>query len=152
MNCIIIYSTFPSRELAERTARTLLEEQLVAGANMVQAESLFRWQGKIEQRAEWAVFFQAERNFYKRIESRIKQLHSDQTPQIVMWKMKDGYVPFLNWVIDQTSRPVLKRERRDKGKEFRKKKSEKLLKAASISLHNTLHHSRHQQHLIISAF
>ncbi len=126
MNCIIIYSTFSSRELAEKTARTLLEEQLVAGANIVQAESLFRWQGKIEQRPEWAVFFQAERNFYKRIESRIKQLHSDKVPQIVMWRMKDGYVPFLNWIIDETSRPVLKRERREKGKEFRKKKTELL--------------------------
>jgi len=126
MNCIIIYSTFPSQDLAEKTARTLLEEQLVAGANIIQAESLFRWQGKIEQRNEWAVFFQAERNFYKRIESRIKQLHSDKVPQIVMWKMKDGYVPFLNWIIDETSRPVLKRERREKGKEYRKKKTELL--------------------------
>lgn len=126
MNCIIIYSTFPSKEDAARMARTLLEEQLAAGANIVQAESLFRWQGKIEQRAEWAVFFQAERNFYKRIESRIKQLHPDKVPQIVMWKMKDGYVPFLNWVINETSRPVLKRERREKGKEYRKKKAELL--------------------------
>lgn len=126
MNCIIIYSTFPSRELAEKTARTLLEEQLVPGANIVQAESLFRWQGKIEQRAEWAVFFQAERNFYKRIESRIKQLHSDKVPQIVMWKMKEGYQPFLKWIIDETSRPVLKRERKAKAKKYRKKKAELL--------------------------
>lgn len=124
MNCIIIYSTFPSRELAEKTVRSLLEEQLVAGANIVQAESLFRWQGKIEQRAEWAVFFQAERNFYKRIESRIKKLHTDTVPQIVMWKMKDGHPPFLNWIIDETSRPVLKRERREKSQVFRKKKFE----------------------------
>lgn len=126
MNCIIIYATFPSRELAEKTVRTLLEEQLVAGANMIQAESLFRWQGKIEQRSEWAVFFQAERNFYKRIESRIKQLHSDTVPQIVMWKMKDGYPPFLKWIIDETSRPVLKRERKEKAKEYRQKKAELL--------------------------
>ena len=126
MNCIIIYSTFPSRELAEKTAQTLLEEQLVAGANIVQAESLFRWQGRIVQRAEWAVFFQAERNFYKRIESRIKKMHTDTVPQIVMWKMKDGYTPFLNWIIDETSRPVLKRERREKGRVFRQKRAELL--------------------------
>jgi periplasmic divalent cation tolerance protein len=132
MNCIIIYSTFSSRELAEKTARTLLEEQLVAGANMIQAESLFRWQGKIEQRSEWAVFFQAERNFYKRIESRIKQLHPDKVPQIVMWKMKDGYPPFLKWIIDETSRPVLKRERKEKAKVYRQKKDE-LLKGKKTS-------------------
>lgn len=126
MNCIIIYSTFPTKDGAINAARILLEEQLVAGANIIQAESLFRWQGKIEQRNEWAVFFQAERNFYKRIESRIKQLHSDTVPQIVMWKMKDGHLPFLNWIINETSRPVLKRERREKRKKYREKKEELL--------------------------
>ena len=114
MNCIIIYSTFPSREEAEKTARTLLEEQLVAGANIVQAESFFRWQGKIEQRHEWAAFFQADRRFYKRIEARIKQLHSDQVPQIVMWRMKDGSPQFLKWIMDETVRPVEKKEQRQK--------------------------------------
>lgn len=112
MNCIIIYSTFPSKEDAAKTARTLLEEQLVAGANIIQAESMFRWQGKVEQRSEWAVFFQAEKRFYKRIERRIKQLHSDTVPQIVMWRIRDGYTPFLQWVLDETARPVIKKERR----------------------------------------
>ena len=114
MNCIIVYSTFPSKEDATKTARTLLEEQLVAGANFIQAESLYRWQGKIEQRNEWAVFFQAEHRFFKRIERRIKQLHPDKVPQIVMWRIRDGYTPFLQWVLDETVRPVEKKERKEK--------------------------------------
>ena len=123
MNCIIIYSTFPSKEDAAKTARTLLEEQLVAGANIIQAESMFRWQGKIEQRAEWAVFFQAEHRFYKRIERRIKQLHPDTVPQIVMWRIRDGYTPFLQWILDETVRPVLKKEGKEKSKQYRTKKA-----------------------------
>jgi len=124
MNCIIIYSTFPSKEDAAKTARTLLEEQLAAGANIIQAESLFRWQGKIEQRSEWAVFFQAEHRFFKRIERRIKQLHPDTVPQIVMWRIRDGYTPFLQWILDETVRPVEKRERKEKNREYLKKKAE----------------------------
>ncbi|MDO9069816.1 MAG: divalent-cation tolerance protein CutA [Deltaproteobacteria bacterium] len=124
MNCVIIYSTFPSKEDAARTARTLLEEQLAAGANIIQAESMFRWQGKIEQRAEWAVFFQAEHRFFKRIERRIKQLHPDTVPQIVMWRIRDGYTPFLQWILDETVRPVEKRERKEKNREYLKKKAE----------------------------
>jgi periplasmic divalent cation tolerance protein len=124
MNCIIIYSTFPSKEDAARTARTLLEEQLAAGANIIQAESMFRWQGKIEQRAEWVVFFQAEHRFFKRIERRIKQLHPDTVPQIVMWRIRDGYTPFLQWILDETVRPVEKRERKEKNREYLKKKAE----------------------------
>ncbi|MBI5805434.1 divalent-cation tolerance protein CutA [candidate division TA06 bacterium] len=124
MNCIIVYSTFPFKEDAARTARILLEEQLAAGANIIQAESLFRWQGKIEQRAEWAVFFQAEHRFFKRIERRIKQLHPDTVPQIVMWRIRDGYTPFLQWILDETVRPVEKRERKEKNREYLKKKTE----------------------------
>lgn len=124
MNCIIVYSTFPSKEDAAKTARTLLDEQLVAGANIIQAESMFRWQEKIEQRAEWAVSFQAEHRFYKRIERRIKQLHPDTVPQIVMWRIRDGYTPFLQWILDETVRPVGKRERKEKNREYLKKKAE----------------------------
>jgi len=116
MNCILVYSTFPTPADAERAARALLEEQLVAGANIFPAHSIFRWQGRIEDRQEAAVLFQAERRFYKRIERRIKQLHPDSVPQIVMWRLKDGLVPFLNWIMDETVRPVEKRERREKSK------------------------------------
>jgi periplasmic divalent cation tolerance protein len=110
MNCILVYSTFPDKDMAAKAARALLEEQLAAGANLWPLESFFRWQGKIEQRSECAVLFQAERRFYKRIEARIKQLHPDKVPQIVMWRIKDGSEPFLKWIMDETVRPVEKRE------------------------------------------
>jgi periplasmic divalent cation tolerance protein len=116
MNCILVYSTFPNPADAEHAARALLEERLVAGANILPTRSLFRWQGRIEDRQEAAVLFQAERRFYKRIERRLRQLHPDSVPQIVMWRIKDGLVPFLNWIIDETVRPVEKRERREKSK------------------------------------
>jgi periplasmic divalent cation tolerance protein len=119
MNCILIYSTFPDKDTAAKAARTLLEEQLVAGANLWPLESHFRWQGKIEQRQECAALFQADRRFYKRIEARLKLLHPDKVPQIVMWRIKDGFEPFLTWIMDETVRPVEKRERREKVKKYR---------------------------------
>jgi len=129
MNCILVYSTFPSREQAETAARTLLDEQLVAGANLFALDSLFRWQGKIESRAEYGALFQAERRFYKRIEARLKQLHPDQVPQIVMWRIKDGFPPFLQWIMDETVRPVGKREHTERVKKAKAAKQE-ILKPA----------------------
>jgi periplasmic divalent cation tolerance protein len=114
MNCILVYCTFPSKDEAVKISRTLLDERLVAGANMFGLDSMFRWQGKIEERAEAGVLYQAERRFFKRIEKRIKQLHSDTVPQIVMWRIKDGYPAFLKWIMDETVRPVEKKERREK--------------------------------------
>jgi periplasmic divalent cation tolerance protein len=130
MNCILVYSTFPSKDHAERAARALLDEQLAAGANLFALDSLFRWQGTVERRAECAVLFQAERRFYKRIESRLKQLHPDKVPQIVMWRIKDGYPQFLAWIMDETVRPVGKRELKQRRRENRER-SEKLQKPKS---------------------
>jgi periplasmic divalent cation tolerance protein len=114
MNCILVYSTFPSSADAERVSRALLEERLVAGANMFALDSMFHWKGSIERRAEAGVLYQAERRFFKRIERRIKQLHPDSVPQIVMWRIKDGYPSFLKWIMDETVRPVEKKELREK--------------------------------------
>lgn len=114
MNCILVYCTFPSNDEAIRASRVLLDERLVAGANMFAVDSMFRWKGKIEGRQETGVFYQAERRFFRRIERRIKQLHPDTVPQIVMWRIKDGYPPFLKWIMDETVRPVEKRERRER--------------------------------------
>ena len=114
MNCILVYCTFLSHEDAERVSRILLEERLVAGANMFALDSMFRWKGSIERRSETGVICQAERRFFKRIERRIKQLHPDSVPQIVMWRIKDGYPPFLKWIMDETVRPVEKKELREK--------------------------------------
>lgn len=124
MNCILIYTTFPEKETAAKVARALIEEQLVAGANLWPLESHFRWQGKIERRNECAVLFQAERRFYKRIEARLKQRHPDQVPQIVMWRIKDGFEPFMKWIMDETVRPVEKRERKERVKKAQTAKQE----------------------------
>jgi periplasmic divalent cation tolerance protein len=124
MNCILVYSTFPSKEQAETAARALLDEQLVAGANLFALDSLFRWQGTIERRAECSVLFQAERRFYKRIEARLRQLHPDKVPQIVMWRIKDGYSPFLQWIMDETVRPVGNREHKERVKKAKAAKQD----------------------------
>lgn len=122
MNCILVYSTFPDKDSAVTAARALLEERLAAGANFWPLESHFRWQGTIEQRQECAVLFQAERRFYKRIEARLKQLHPDKVPQIVMWRIKDGFEPFLKWIMDETVRPVERQERKERIKKAIDKK------------------------------
>jgi periplasmic divalent cation tolerance protein len=124
MNCILVYTTFPTKEAAETAAHVLLDEQLAAGANFFTVDSLFRWQGKIEHRGESAVLFQAERRFYKRIEARLKQLHTDKVPQIVMWRIKDGFPPFLQWIMDETVRPVGNREHKARVKKAKAAKQE----------------------------
>ena len=55
---VTVYATFPSGDEARRVARTLVEEQLAACANILgDCHSIYRWQGAIEEAEEVAALF-----------------------------------------------------------------------------------------------
>ena len=52
MGFIIIYVTYKNLEEAERIVKHLLEEKLIACANLFPIKSLYLWKGKIEDNNE----------------------------------------------------------------------------------------------------
>lgn len=57
METVTLYSTWPTLEAAEAAARSLLEERLIACANLVPgARSLFRWEGQVQTESEAIMF------------------------------------------------------------------------------------------------
>ncbi|MGQ0797149.1 MAG: divalent-cation tolerance protein CutA, partial [Methanobacteriota archaeon] len=55
------YVTVPDRETARQIARTVLTERLAACANLLDAESLYRWEGRIDEAHETVVVFKTRR-------------------------------------------------------------------------------------------
>lgn len=105
MSAIIIYLTCRDHQEAEIIAKALVEEQLVACANIFAPHmSIYRWEGKIEQGQEVAVMFKTQSKFFKKAKERIVSLHSYECPCVVSWPIKKGHGPFLQWVTDQTDR------------------------------------------------
>ena len=45
---IVVYTTFPDCESAEKVIRALLEKRLIACANLREHKALYWWEGKIE--------------------------------------------------------------------------------------------------------
>jgi periplasmic divalent cation tolerance protein len=96
---LVVLSTFGNAEEARAVARTLVEERLVACANVMPAvESIYRWQGAIETAAEVMVVFKTNIDRYYRLEARLRELHSYEVPEIIALPVKVGFLPYLRWV------------------------------------------------------
>jgi len=93
------YMTFPTKAEAQNTVLALLEEQLIACANLMPgAESLFVWEGQIQKANEVIVFFKTRRKNEDKIVKLVKQLHSYETPCVVFTAIENGNPHFMDWV------------------------------------------------------
>lgn len=103
MSVIIIYITTQSKEEAEAISKALVEERLVACANILPAHSsLYWWEDRVESAQEVAVIFKSRSELFDKIESKIKELHSYDVPCVVSWPIEQGHKPFLEWVEAET--------------------------------------------------
>ncbi len=99
---ISIYSTFPDREAARTAARALVTEGLVACANIMPIDSIYRWEGAVEESPEVAVLLKTRRTFYHRVEARLRELHTYDVPAIVAYPILGGLTAYLDWIADAT--------------------------------------------------
>jgi len=99
----IIYSTIGTIENARTIARALVKEKLVACVNIIpRIESVYRWQGKIEEGDECVLIAKTtEKNVEKTIQ-RIRTLHSYDVPDIMVFPPVGGLKEYLKYVEDET--------------------------------------------------
>ena len=100
---LLILSTFPEIETARRIASQLVAEKFAACANLVPAiESIYRWQGKVEQGTEVLVFFKTSAASSAAFQEKLKSLHPYDVPEIICLEIRGGLPEYLNWVTENT--------------------------------------------------
>ncbi|MBS7647940.1 MAG: divalent-cation tolerance protein CutA [Candidatus Bathyarchaeia archaeon] len=96
---IIMLVTASSKDEAEKIARKLLEERLIACANIVGlVHSLFWWQGKIDITQEYLILMKTRKDLFAKVAERVKALHSYQTPEIIALPIIEGSKDYLKWL------------------------------------------------------
>jgi len=99
MSYIIVFMTASSREEAVKIVRTLLEERLIACANIMDpVSSFFWWQGKIEDEKEALVIMKSHETLFKKLSERVTELHSYDIPEILALPIVDGSPSYLDWM------------------------------------------------------
>ncbi len=96
---ILVFMTASTEAEAENIAHCLLDERLIACANIIgPISSLYWWKNKGEEAKEFAVFMKSRQNLFERLSARIKELHSYDVPEIVAVPITMGLPSYLNWI------------------------------------------------------
>ncbi|HXU37297.1 MAG TPA: divalent-cation tolerance protein CutA [Blastocatellia bacterium] len=96
---IIIFVTAPNSEEAGRIANALVSEQSAACVNIVPAiESIYRWEGRVTSDSEALMIIKTTDDRYVDVESRVKELHTYSTPEIVAIPIVRGSQEYLDWL------------------------------------------------------
>jgi len=96
---IVVLVTTKDKNQATKIAKGLLEAKLIACANIIGGvHSLFWWQGKIDSSKEVLLILKSKKSLFKKIEAKVKSLHSYQTPEIIALPIVDGSKPYLDWI------------------------------------------------------
>lgn len=108
MHALVVTTTVPSQDLAERIADAAITEHLAACAQIAgPITSIYRWQGKVERATEWCCAFKTSPACYAALEARIRSLHPYEVPEIIATPVTHGSPPYLTWIQEQlsTNRP-----------------------------------------------
>ena len=102
---IVIYITVSSSEEGEMISRRLLEERLIACANIVPGiVSLFRWKGEICREDELLVIAKSRKDLFNDIVDKVRGLHSYTVPEIIALPVVNGFDDYLKWLRETTER------------------------------------------------
>ncbi len=98
-----VYVTTENEAEAKRIAKSVVEERLAACANLLGGiQSVYWWEGKVCEGNEVALVLKTSAVCKADLISRIKQLHSYDTPCVVCLPIADGNPDFLKWVETET--------------------------------------------------
>jgi len=98
----LAYTTLPDAEAARAISGTLLDEKLIACANILgPVESIFVWEGKRESATECGVLFKTTGNRLDRMVKRLGALHPYETPAIVANVCSAAHADTLTWLAQQ---------------------------------------------------
>ena len=99
MEAMIVQTTFGEKEEALALARLLLEQRLIACAQVVAgALSLYWWQGKIEQDNELILLMKTTADRYPELEKVILAEHPYETPEVLALPVSRGSRAYLDWL------------------------------------------------------
>ena len=103
---VVVLITFPMDADVRRFASALVGEGCAACVNILpEVESVYRWQGRVEQARERQLIVKTQRVGIDRLRRRVADLHPYDTPELVVLPVVDGDPRYLAWIAEATAEP-----------------------------------------------
>jgi len=99
----LIWCPFADAESAEAAARTLLDEGLIACANLLPGmRSFYTWNGERGESAECGMLIKTDKRRLDRAIARLEAIHPYETPAIVGWACDAATPATTAWLTGAT--------------------------------------------------
>lgn len=103
MSETITFVTCRDAREGRRIAEALVRERLAACVNLVPGiTSLYVWEGKLERSRECLLLIKSRGALSRRLERRVRALHSYQVPEVVSVRIASGSGDYLRWLRTST--------------------------------------------------
>ena len=99
MSYLIVLMTTSNKEEAKKIIHALLEEKIIACANIIEpVSSFFWWQGKIHSETEVLTILKTHERLFEKLQKKITELHSYAVPEILALPILAGSQSYLEWL------------------------------------------------------
>jgi len=96
---LIVFSTFANEADAARVSRALVEERLIACANLLPgARSIYRFQDAVQDEPEVVVLMKTRKQDWTALLSRLHDLHPYDTPECIAVRIAAGAPKYMAWL------------------------------------------------------
>jgi len=103
---LLLLSTCPDTETAERLARHLVEQGLAACVNVLPGiQSFYRWENTLHTDREVLLLIKTRQAQYPQLEAAVLALHPYQVPELIGLPIVTGSAAYLDW-LSAASRPL----------------------------------------------
>lgn len=97
----LAYTSCGSRDDAKKLAAALLQDKLVACANIFADHlAVYEWQGSVEEEAETGMLLKTTYACLAALEKRLLELHQYDTPAFLAWPADRASPAFAKWIKD----------------------------------------------------
>lgn len=101
--CLVITTT-DSRQEAEELSFRITEARLSACSQIEgPITSVYWWQGELEKGEEWKCTFKTSMVKYEELERKLNEIHSYDTPEIIVIPITKGSKAYLDWMGEELS-------------------------------------------------
>lgn len=99
----VVMVTAASRTEAEMIAKTLVEVHLAACVSLLPIHSIYTWQGEVQSEDEWQLLIKTDLKKFSQLESKVRELHSYEVPEIIALPIIAGSQSYLNWISENVA-------------------------------------------------
>ncbi len=94
----LVMTTCGDKANAQLVAKSLVEKRLAACVQMFAIESVFRWDGAVQNAQELMLFCKIKSVDYTEVEALIRAAHNYENPEIIEIAIENGAPAYLDWI------------------------------------------------------